>query len=414
MPKAKNPRGYGGQRPPFQLRSSDEKLQLKHRCGLAHLRHILSEFRLGHIKTGNACDQLSLSRSRFYELYSDYLAAGLQRDQHFIPGSSGGNHARQWPVEVLALLRQRLSSKPASSYSFAASEALRLYKFKVDRAQVRRWAIQNKLAQPPRVSRAPAVIRRWQRSQIGELWQLDASPHQYFPRSRKAFPMLNLIDDCSRVLTGSKIYGREVLPAYYDLLSEAFTTYGLPLVLYVDFHSMFFSTTPEALTTLGKALHFYGITLRYAPTPEAKGKVERHHQFWQNRLPAYFASENIKTLDSANSHICELRIHHNKNENHRELKMTPQTAWDLALKQKRSVLRPKPNCSWWPFVWSVRSSVRVNAQGQVPVGTHYAHIESAPGTRVVLCHHTCGHHSILAGHPNPNTRPVILFSDLPM
>ena len=391
----------------------DEKAQLKHRCGLAHLRHVLSEFRLSHIRAEQACAELSLSRSRFYELYSDYLAAGPQRDQKFVAGSSGGNHARQWPVAVLALLRQRLSSKPPSSYSFAASEAIRLHGFKIDRAQVRRWAMENKLAQPPRISRAPAVIRRWQRMQIGELWQLDASAHPYFPHSPKAFPMLNLIDDCSRVLTGSKIYQREVLPAYYDLLSEAFTTYGLPLVLYVDYHSMFFSTTPEALTALGKTLHFYGVTFRYAPTPEAKGKVERHHQFWQNRLPAYFAAEKIKTLESANHHICQLRIHHNQSENHRELKMTPQTAWDRALQQKRSVLRPKPTCPWWPFVWSVRSSVRVNAQGQVPLGTQFVHLENHPGTRVVLCHHTCGHHSILARHPTPDTRPVILFSDLP-
>lgn len=237
------------------------------------MRHILSEFRLGHIKADKACAELSLSRSRFYELYADYLSAGPQRDQNFIPATSGGNHAKEWPVAVLALLRQRLKSKPASSYSFAASEALRLYGFKIDRAQVRRWAIQNHVAHPASAPKAPAVIRRWQRSQIGELWQLDASPHQYFPSSPKAFPMLNLIDDCSRVLTGSKIYPREVLTAYLDLLSEAFTTYGLPLVLYVDYHSMFFTNTPEALTHLGKALHFYGITFRYTPTAEAKGKV---------------------------------------------------------------------------------------------------------------------------------------------
>lgn len=378
------------------------------------MRHILSEFRLGHIKADKACAELSLSRSRFYELYADYLSAGPQRDQNFIPATSGGNHAKEWPVAVLALLRQRLKSKPASSYSFAASEALRLYGFKIDRAQVRRWAIQNHVAHPASAPKAPAVIRRWQRSQIGELWQLDASPHQYFPSSPKAFPMLNLIDDCSRVLTGSKIYPREVLTAYLDLLSEAFTTYGLPLVLYVDYHSMFFTNTPEALTHLGKALHFYGITFRYAPTAEAKGKVERHHQFWQNRLPAYFAAEPVKTLKAANTHICQLRLHHNHKETHRELKMTPQTAWDLALKQKRSVLRPKPDCPWWPFVWSVRSSVRVNAQGLVPVGTHSVPVECAPGTRLVLCYHTSGHHSILAAHPSPNTRPVIHFSDVPV
>src|SRR5512139_1564216 len=177
------------------------------------IRHILSAFRAGHLQAEAGGRELGLSRSRFYELYSDYLAAGLQREQHWVPRSSGGNHAPNWPVEVRALLRERLSSRPASSYSFAASEVLRKCHFKLDRAQVRRWAIQNRLARPPRVSAPPAAVRRWQRSRIGELWQLDASPHPYFPDSRKVFPMLNLIDDCSRLFTGSSIYQREVLLA---------------------------------------------------------------------------------------------------------------------------------------------------------------------------------------------------------
>jgi hypothetical protein len=169
--------------------------------------------------------------------------------------------------------------------------------------------------------------------------------------------MLNVLDDCSRLFTGSKIYQQEILLAYFDFLPQAFTSYGLPLALYVDYHTFFFSTTPEALTTLGQALKFYGITFRYAPTPQAKGKVEREHQFWQNRLPAYFAAEQITTLDAANPHIDELRLHRNTTEVHRELKMPAQQAWDLALKEKRSVLRPKPQCPWWPFVWSLRTSV---------------------------------------------------------
>jgi hypothetical protein len=306
-----------------------------------------------------------------------------------------------------------LSSHPPSSYSFAASEVFRKYEFKVDRAQVRRWAMQNDLAHPLRVAPAPAPVRRWQRSRIGELWQLDATPHLFFPGSSRLSHMINLIDDCSRLLPGSKLYRREVLMAYYDLLPEAFTAYGLPLVLYVDFHSFFFTHTPQALTTLGQALHFYGVTLRYAPTPEAKGKVERQHQFWQNRLPPYFAAEAIQTLEVANQHIHELRLHHNRHEVHREIKMTPQQAWDLALKQKRSALRPRPNCPWWPFVWSLRTSVRVDSQGRVPLGAQSVRIEAPPGIRVVLCHHPSGHHSILTHHPKPNTLPTILFSDLP-
>jgi hypothetical protein len=295
----------------------DEKVQLLHRCAPPLIRHVFGQFRAGMFKAAQACDQLGLSKSRFYELYSDYLrACAARREQDWQPGLSGGDHAPAWPEKVCALLRKRLSSRPPCSYSFAASEAARLLDFKVDRAQVRRWALENGLAHANPAPKPRAPVRRWQRSAIGELWQLDATPHRWFPGCRLQWPMLN---DCSRLFVASRIYEREILLSYFDFLPRAFLEFGLPLALYVDYHSLFFSAAPDALTQLGWALRFYGVTLRYAPTPQAKGKVEREHQYWQNRLTAYFAGEQINGLEQANPEIDKLRAHRNGHEKHREL-----------------------------------------------------------------------------------------------
>ena len=119
----------------------------------------------------------------------------------------------------------------------------------------------------------------------------------------------------------------------------------------------------------------------YAPTPQAKGKVEREHQFWQGRLPAYFASEKITEIEIANPHIHDLRAHRNAHEVHRELRQTPQRAWDQAQKEKRSVLRPAPRCPWWDYVWSVRTLIKVGSDGRVPIGTQRLRIEKPPGNQ---------------------------------
>ena len=179
--------------------------------------------------------------------------------------------------------------------------------------------------------------------------------------------MLNMLDDCSRVFVGSKLYERELLLSYLDFLPAAFLSYGRPLQIYVDYHAIFFSQNPDALTQLGAALKFYDISLLYAPTPQAKGKIEREHQYWQGRLPPCFASERLTELETANPHIDALRLHHNTHEFHRELRMIPQHAWELAKKEKRSVLRPAPRCPWWPYVWSVRSTIKVGSDGRVPI-----------------------------------------------
>jgi hypothetical protein len=43
--------------------------------------------------------------------------------------------------------------------------------------------------------------------------------------------MLNMLDDCSRLFVGSKLYERELLLAYLDFLPAAFLAHGRPLQL---------------------------------------------------------------------------------------------------------------------------------------------------------------------------------------
>ena len=221
-------------------------------------------------------------------------------------------------------MRRLLATKPPAPYRLAASEVLRRLGLTIDPATVRRWALHHHLGHPLPKPRPPASARRWQCLKIGALWQLDATPHRWFPGDQRNYPLLDLLDDCSRVCTGATIYHREDLLAYLDFLPTAFTEHGLPLELYVDCHSMFFPQRPDALTQLGAALRFYGVSLRYARTPQAKGKIERQHQYWQGRLPALFAAETITNRQAANILLPPLRRHRNAQEIHREIGRTPR------------------------------------------------------------------------------------------
>ncbi len=221
--------------------------------------------------------------------------------------------------------------------------------------------------------------------------------------------MLDLLDDCSRICTGAKIYYAEDLLAYFDFLPAAFLEHGLPLQLYVDCHSLFFPQTPEALTQLGAALHFYGVSLRYARTPQAKGKIERQHQYWQRRLPAVFAAESIGGPETANALLLELRRHRNAHEIHRELGRTPNAAAAAARREHRTVLRPAPRCPWWPYIWSLRTPLKVGPDGRVPVDQQRLRVAVSPGTRVIHCQHPDGSISILAHEPNARERPAPLL-----
>jgi hypothetical protein len=388
----------------------DEKLQLIHRIAAPLIRHILAEHRAERLCAEEAAKELNLSRSRFYTLYSQYLRACNEgHSLDWVPGLSGGDHVPDWPPEVIATLTRLLRSKPASSYSAAASELLRRFDFRTDRASIRRWALANNLAPDTRYKAPAKPVRRWQVRDWGALWQYDASPHLWLPQQSEKHVLLNLLDDATRYNVAAQLYPAETLLAHLDFLERAFRTHGLPLALYVDYHSFFFTHTPEAFTQLGASLHFYGVSLRYAPTPQAKGKVERRHSYYQGRLPALFAAESIRCLSQANPLLDQLLVHANAKEIHREIGCAPQAARDLAQRENRSVLRPAPACPWWRYVFSQRTTIAVGDDGKVPVGHLRYPIDAPPRSRVVRCLRLDGDTYFLRSKPVANTQPVVLL-----
>jgi hypothetical protein len=351
-----------------------------------------------------------LAHSRFYELYADYLrACACGRAQTWSPGLSGGDHHPHWSAEAIALAIKLLSTKPPCSYSAVASELLRRLHFKTDRASVRRWAIENHLAPDTRHKTTPKPVKRWQARDYGALWQYDATPHAWLPGSADKQVLLNILDDATRLNTGARLYPAESLLAHFDFLSRVFQTHGLPLTLYVDYHSFFYTHNPEVFTQLGQALHFYGVKLLYAPTPQAKGKIERRHDYWQKRLVPLLAAEAIVELTGANHLLDQLLPHTNHHEIHRELGHTPHAAQQQALAQQRSVIRPAPSCPWWPYVWSQQTPLRVGDDGKVPAGTQRQAIAAPPRSRVIRCLRPDGDLFYLRYPPAPNTKPIVLL-----
>ena len=370
----------------------------------------MESFRNGTITAEEAAAEIEVSVRWFRTLYGRYLRVCSEgRVDEWVPKRSGGHRRQVVPEEVEELWGRMLSTKPPAPYNFAASEAFRRFGYCTDRATVRRWAHARGVAHAKPKKREPASVRRWQCQKVGALWQLDACSHRWLGPSASKSCMLNMIDDCSRVLTGTRLYPRECLLAYLDFMPRAFEAYGIPLALYVDFHSFFFTHIPENLTYLAETLRYFDVSFLYAPTAQAKGKIERHHLFWQNRLPSYCLAEDLQDLDLVNEHLNPLRQHHNEHELHREIARTPQQAWDEAIREGRTTLRPCQRGPWWPYIWSVRSKVRVDTDGTVPVGTQRVKITPTYRRTAIHCQHPDGSITYLAEPPGCGGRPIVLY-----
>ena len=396
------------------------KEQIANRLGVAHVRDTVKQFVAGSVTREQAMESLQIGQSRLYDLRTSYLAAKAAGDgEAWEPGRSGGNHKPTWPDEEQRFLRRALSPCGESkrySYAFAASELGRRFGHEVDRGQVRHWAMENGIKVAVPGPRPPAHVRRWQRKAIGELWQLDATPDRFLGRGRPAYQLLDMLDDCSRVQVGCRLYLRECVRSYLDLFYRAFSRYGLPLEIYVD-KAGFFRGENGELTQLGRRLKFYDVSFVFANAPESKGKIERIHLVWQDRLPAYFEREGIDIdtpLAAINDHVDALVDYRNGFEIHREIGMTPDEAWRKAIQEGRSKLRAIPQDGWWELVWSEWSRTVVGRRGRVSLADgRFCPTECANGTKVWLCRHIDGTLSIVLNKPEHGVRPSILFSNNP-
>ena len=188
-----------------------------------------------------------------------------------------------------------------------ASEKLAERKLVVDHETLRRWLLAAGLWQRER-RRGKYRRRRARKEHFGELVQLDGSHHEWFGGTRR-YCLLSMVDDATS-RRHSLISAEETTESAMRLLWRWVLRYGVPRALYCDRKNVYVTdrepTLEEdlagepALTAFGKACRKLGIEIIAASSPQAKGRVERSHGVYQDRLVKELRLRKITTLESAN------------------------------------------------------------------------------------------------------------------
>jgi len=184
--------------------------------------------------------------------------------------------------------------------------------FSLSRETLRRLLRQNGLGSP-RKRRAPAHRqRRVPSPRLGELVQLDGSPHDWLAGRGPQLTALGLQDDATGKILAAQFFPAETTFGYLCLLRQLLRRFGVPLAFYGDRSSIFVRnddtwTVEEQLagkrrpTQFGRALQQLGITFIAAHSPQAKGRVERLWGVLQDRLCSELRLAGAHDLDSANA-----------------------------------------------------------------------------------------------------------------
>lgn len=349
------------------------------------MREVLESFNAGTLGAAEAARQLGVGRTRLYELRTAYL-----RDrQAYDPGISGGARRGAWPPEVLAFLEKFLPLQRPPNYQLVTDELLRLHGFLRARSSVEAYAKAHLAHLIPAAKRERKIYRRFRRAYVGELWQHDSSLHQWWPAATKQILLLT-VDDCSGLILGGRFVPADTTWNHFEHFRSLFREWGMPLSIYTDALSLFGASSShdpaDPVSEFQRALRGLQVAHLVAPTPQAKGKIERRFLTFQHRLVALLAHAEAGDYPPANE-ILQMEI---QRQNRTVLRSTGRVPMDVLEEQttaQTSKLRPCPPAALLDLHFSLRLRRRVNNDHTVDFeGQNYA-IAATRKKHVSILHH---------------------------
>jgi len=181
-------------------------------------------------------------------------------------------------------------------------------KIKLNDETLRLWLLQ---AGIPYKKRKARPHRQWRQRKacFGEMIQMDGSHHDWFEGRSPECVLMGYIDDA----TGrpfARFYPYEGTIPAMDSFKRYILKFGMPVSIYLDKHPTYKSTkkqtiedelnNTEPLSQFARAVDELGVDVIYADSPQAKGRIERLFNTFQNRLIKEMRLKGIKSTEEGN------------------------------------------------------------------------------------------------------------------
>ena len=242
---------------------------------------------------------------RVLKAYREQGGAGLISKHR---GRKANNHL---PEEVKRRALNLLQTKYQGFGPTLAHEKLvEKDKLKLSDESVRKLMIEEGLWKPRKAKKATVHQLRERRACLGELVQIDGSPHDWFEGRAERCTLLVFIDDATGTLLQLRFVECESFFSYAQTAEAYFRQWGKPVAFYSDKHGIFRVNVPStsmsaALTQFGRAMQELDIQIICANTPQAKGRVERVIQTLQDRLPKEMRLRQLCSWEAGNAYLLE-------------------------------------------------------------------------------------------------------------
>ena len=323
------------------------KRQLKARLPSDLVALVLAKFNAREMTVDEACLRLGVGRSRLYTLKTRWLRQGAD----FRLGTSGGDTTGGWPPEAEAIAERLViqSSLPGGepvNYAVIADCIQCETGRRVDRTTVMRHC-REKWPLPCLAPKRPRPVKRWAMERAGALWQVDSTPVRLFGGDGGTQRLIAIVDDATREILVALLAASDSVQAEMGAFRAAVAVHGLPSAVYTDGFTVFGHEGEDIGTAYGRMCAAFGVTHRVAPTPQAKGKVERHMRTLQHRVRTLvldaIASAGVTDPDGAAPVIARHIAFWNANHVNRTTGLTPRQAYERCVAGKKTEYRPAPS-----------------------------------------------------------------------
>lgn len=257
-------------------------------------------------KKGAATLEISVRQiRRLRKRYEEKGAAGLVNKSRGKPSNNRlPTQTRQRAIDLLHSLYADFGP------TFAHEKLIEKHDLKLSSGSVRQIMIRENLWTPRKVKKIVAHQMRERRACVGELVQIDGSPHRWFEDRSPACTLLVFIDDATGKLGELRFVKSESFFSYVEASRAYIERHGKPVAFYSDKHGIFRVNQPsvgagENLTQFGRAMQELEIAIICANTPQAKGRVERVNLTLQDRLVKEMRLLEISSMEEGNAYLPE-------------------------------------------------------------------------------------------------------------
>ena len=293
---------------------------------------IFEQYKRKVIKACEAANELDCSTRTFYRKYKKYLESGLKslikpprkRESKFDSNSLVELYKNEYYGFSIEHFKEKLKLDKNIDVSYATVYRALRSSFVLSPYAQRKTIRKAKKDSIPELKYVKNEVKPLENSNIyitekptnrlpkgdkaGFLIEMDASSATFF--GNKITHLHLAVDVCTGNIVGAYLDKQETATAYFNVLKQIFTNYGLPQTILTDNRSCFVSTRSKKDTTTSDghvqieyALKSFGVHIETTSQATRKAIIERANGTCQRRLCAELRQKGIETLEAANEYL---------------------------------------------------------------------------------------------------------------